>query len=97
MPAGNTAVQAVYTHEIATSFDILKPEVWSSLMKSHGNQKADYFKMLTSLGFKVPSMNETFRHYEDDWIHVNSWSSSTNRSRWSRSRYHFYSGTSFIR
>jgi len=69
MPAGNTAVQAVYTHEIATSFDILKPEVWSSLMKSHGNQKADYFKMLTSLGFKVPSMNETFRHYEDDWIH----------------------------
>ena len=69
MPTGNASVNAVYTNEIATSFDILKPEVWSKLMKSHGNQKADYFKMLTSLGFKVASTNETFTHYEDDWIH----------------------------
>ena len=69
MATGNASVNSVYTNEIATSFDILKPEVWSQLMKSHGNQKAEYFTMLTSLGFKVASTNETFRHYEDDWIH----------------------------
>jgi len=67
--AGTASVEAVYTNEIATSFDILKPEVWSQLMKAHGNQKAEYFTMLTSLGFKVATTNETFRHYEDDWIH----------------------------
>ena len=43
---GTAAVNAVYTNEIATSFDILKPDEWSQLMKSHGNQKADYFKKL---------------------------------------------------
>ena len=37
---GTAAVKDVYTNEIATSFDILKPEVWSKLMKSHGNQNA---------------------------------------------------------
>lgn len=67
--AGTAAVEAVYTNEIASSFDILKPEVWASLMKSHGNQKAEYFKTLTSLGFKVASTNESFSHFEDDWIH----------------------------
>ena len=66
---GTAAVNAVYTNEIATSFDILKPDEWSQLMKSHGNQKADYFKMLTSLGFKVAATNQTFSHFEDDWIH----------------------------
>ena len=69
MPASTASVQAVYTNEIATSFDILKPEVWSQLMKSHGTQKAEYFTMLHAMGFKVASTNETFRHYEDDWIH----------------------------
>jgi len=69
MATGNAAVNSVYTNEIATSFDILKPEVWATLMKSHGNQKAEYFTMLTSLGFKVASSNETYSHYEDDWIH----------------------------
>jgi len=67
--AGHAAVTAVYTNEIATSFDILKPEVWSKLMKSHGNQKAEYFNVIAQLGFKVPSTNETYRHYEDDWVH----------------------------
>ena len=66
---GTASVDAVYTNEIATSFDILKPEVWSTLMKSHGNQKAEFFTTLTSLGFKVPSTNESYEHYEDDWIH----------------------------
>ena len=66
---GTAAVKAVYTNEIATSFDILKPEVWSKLMKSHGNQNAEYFNVIAQLGFKVASANETYRHYEDDWIH----------------------------
>lgn len=67
--AGTAAVKSVYTNEIATSFDILKPEVWSKLMKSHGNQNAEYFSVISQLGFKVASANETYRHYEDDWIH----------------------------
>jgi hypothetical protein len=67
--AGTAAVKATYTNAIATSFDILKPEVWSKMMKSHGNQNAEYFSVISSLGFKVASANETYRHYEDDWIH----------------------------
>ena len=66
---GTAAQQAVYTNEIATSFDILKPEEWSKLMKSHGNQNAEYFSVIAQLGFKVASANETYSHYEDDWIH----------------------------
>ena len=66
---GTAAQQAVYTNEIATSFDILKPEEWSKLMKSHGNQNAEYFSVISQLGFKVASANETYSHYEDDWVH----------------------------
>ncbi len=67
--AGTAAVQSIYTNEIAISFDILKPEVWSSLMRSHGGQKSEYFSVITQLGFKVAATNETYSHYEDDWIH----------------------------
>lgn len=67
--AGTAAVQSTYTHTIATAFDILKPEVWSKLMKSHGGQNAEYFSVIAQLGFKVASKNESYSHYEDDWIH----------------------------
>jgi len=67
--AGTAAVQSIYTNEIAISFDILKPEVWASLMRSHGKQKSEYFAAITQLGFKVAATNETFSHREDDWIH----------------------------
>ena len=66
--AGTAAVQSIYTNEIATSFEFLKPEKWGSLMRSHGNQGADYFSTITALGFKVATKNETYSHFEDDWI-----------------------------
>jgi len=59
---GTAAQRAVYTNEIATSFDILKPEVWSKLMKAHGNQNAEYFSVIAQLGFKVASAQVLVLH-----------------------------------
>ena len=67
--SGNASVNAIYTNSIVSTFNILKPEQWSQLMKSHGNQNAEYFNVINSLGFKVPTTNETYQHFEDDWIH----------------------------
>lgn len=67
--AGTAAVQAIYTNEIETSFNILKPDKWAQLMRSHGKQKSEYFSVITQLGFKVAATNETYSHFEDDWIH----------------------------
>lgn len=68
MASGKSAVKAVYTSDLVTSFDIIKPEVWASLVKSKGNQ-ADYFNVIASLGFKIPTSNVTYEHFEDDWVH----------------------------
>ena len=69
MAAGTAAVQAVYTHDFVSSFDILKPDVWASLIRARGKQGGEFFSTITSLGFKVPTSNENYSHFEDDWIH----------------------------
>jgi hypothetical protein len=63
------AVNAVYTHDFVSSFDILKPDVWASLIRARGKQGGEFFSTITSLGFKVPTSNEDYSHFEDDWIH----------------------------
>jgi hypothetical protein len=47
----------------------LKPDVWASLIRARGKQGAEFFSTITSLGFKVPTSNEDYSHFEDDWIH----------------------------
>lgn len=66
---GTAAIQSVYTNDLVSTFDILKPDVWAKLMRRHGKQGAEFFSTITSLGFKVPTSNEDYSHFEDDWIH----------------------------
>ena len=67
--SGNDAVKSIYTNDIVSSFNILKPEKWDALMRSHGNQNAEYFNVINKLGFKVATTNESYSHFEDEWIH----------------------------
>jgi len=66
---GTGAVNAAYTHDLVSSFDILKPDVWAKLIRRHGRQGAEFFSTIRALGFSVPTNNEDYSHFEDDWIH----------------------------
>jgi hypothetical protein len=66
---GTAAVQAVYTNDLVSSFDIIKPDVWAKLIRRHGKQGAEFFSTIRALGFQVPTSNEDYSHFEDDWIH----------------------------
>lgn len=66
---GTDAVQAVYTHDLVSSFDILKPDVWAKLIRRHGKQGGEFFSTIRALGFSVPTSNEDYSHFEDEWTH----------------------------
>ena len=67
--AGTAAIEAIYTHDLVSSFDILKPDVWAKLIRRHGKQGGEFFSTIRALGFSVPTSNEDYSHFEDDWIH----------------------------
>jgi len=67
--AGTSAFRSTYTNDLVSSFDILKPDVWAKLVRSHGKQGAEFFSTIRALGFQVPTSNEDYSHFEDDWIH----------------------------
>src|SRR3972149_12008791 len=69
LAAGTAAVVAEYSHDFVSSFDILKPEKWASLVRARGKQGGEFFSTITSLGFKIPTSNESYSHFEDNWIH----------------------------
>ncbi len=66
-----SAIQSVFTRDIVSSFDIVKPAFLSTLMKRRGDQGGEYFNMLNELGWKLGVSNELYGHFEDDFIHEN--------------------------
>jgi len=50
-------------------FGINKPELLNKLVNRFGDQGLDYFMYLKSLGWVRPTGQETFGHFEDDWLH----------------------------
>ena len=70
---GNTPASftAPYASDIISGFDIDKPEVLDTLYRSRGDQGLGYFGILKSLGFTMPTSQDEYRHYEEDWIHEN--------------------------
>ncbi len=69
MPTASVA--SIYDNEIVSSFDIVKPEFLPSLFKRRGEQGGEYFQTISTLGWKLPVANETYGHFEDDFIHEN--------------------------
>ena len=63
------AIQSVYSRQIITTYDILKPEFLDQLFRRRGKQGAEFFLTIMSMGFKIPTANEIYGHFEDDWIH----------------------------
>lgn len=63
------AIQGIYETGIISTFDIDKPERLNILFRRYGDQGVGYFRMLDSMGFKLPTAQETFEHDEEDWKH----------------------------
>ncbi len=64
-----TAVSGIYATEIISTFDIDKPERLNTLFRRRGDQGMGYFRLLESLGFKMPVAQDTYEHDEEDWVH----------------------------
>jgi len=70
-PVGNqpASIAGIYASEIISTFDIDKPERLNVLFRARGDQGMGYFRMMESLGFKMPVAQDKFEHDEEDWIH----------------------------
>lgn len=71
MPVGNipSAVEGVFATDLISTFDLNKPERLNTLFRARGEQGMGYFRLIESLGFKMPTTQETYAHDEEDWIH----------------------------
>ena len=63
------APQSVMLQSILSNFDAIKPEVFNQLVKKYGDQGLNIYQWLWSRGLEVPTANDAFIHYEDDWKH----------------------------
>ena len=63
------AVSAPYASEIISTFDIDKPERLNVLFRRRGDQGLGFFRLIESLGFKMPVAQDLYEHDEEDWIH----------------------------
>lgn len=61
-------VQAVYASNIVSNLDIHKPEELNELFRRRGDQGLGYFRILESLGFKTPVSQDTYGHWEEEWL-----------------------------
>lgn len=61
------APSSVTTQSILSTFDFIKPEVYNRLIKKYGDQGLNLYQWLWSRGLEVPTANDSFIHYEDDW------------------------------
>ena len=61
------APNAVTTQAILSTFDIVKPEIFNQYIKRFGDQGLNLFIWLWSRGLEVPTGNDAYSHYEDDW------------------------------
>ncbi len=63
------SVAGIFASEIISTFDIDKPERLNTLFRARGDQGLGYYRMLESLGFKMPAAQDKIEHDEEDWIH----------------------------
>jgi hypothetical protein len=63
------AVAAPYASEIVSTFDIDKPERLNTLFRRRGEQGLGFFRIIESMGFKLPAAQDLYEHDEEDWIH----------------------------
>lgn len=63
------STSGVFASELISTFDIDKPERLNVLFRSKGDQGMGYFRIIESLGFKMPTAQDTYEHDEEDWIH----------------------------
>jgi len=64
-------VSAVLTDELATTFDIHKPEKRNELFRRYGKQGVGYYDLIKTLGYSTAVSQTTFSHFEEGWIHAN--------------------------
>lgn len=64
----NQVLGAPYAEQVVSSFDIWKPEKLNKLFRIRGQQGADYFNLIKSLGFEIPVARDSYSHYEENWI-----------------------------
>lgn len=71
MPVGNipSATSGVFATELISTFDLDKPERLNTLFRARGDQGMGWFRLIESLGFKMPTSQDTYKHDEEDWIH----------------------------
>lgn len=62
-------VVAPFASDIISTFDIYKPEKLNKLFRAKGDQGMSYFMLLKSLGFELPVAQDSYSHFEEDFIH----------------------------
>jgi len=63
------AIAQIYASDIVSGFDIHKPEKMNVLFSRYGDQGASYFQLLRSMGFEQQAKNDTYGHFEENFIH----------------------------
>lgn len=66
---GPEAISGIYATDVVSGFDIYKPEIHNTLFRRYGDQGASFFQLLRSMGFERPAKNDTYGHFEDNWVH----------------------------
>jgi len=64
-----TAGVGLARNRIISTFDILKPDQRTELMRIRGDQGFSYFNFLETLGYTRPVQRNVTLTYEEDWIH----------------------------
>lgn len=62
-------VVAPFASDIISTFDIYKPEKLNKLFRAKGDQGMSYFMLLKSLGFELPVAQDSYSHFEENFIH----------------------------
>lgn len=63
----NEAVQAIYAQDIVSTFDIHEPQVLNTLFARHGDQGLSMYRIIESMGFKMPVAGDNYFHFEENW------------------------------
>jgi len=64
-----SAVTSIMSSQIISTFDIDKPEKLNKLFRKFGDQGVGFFQMVETFGWSKPVAQETYSHFEEDWIH----------------------------
>tara|TARA_R110000751_G_scaffold79121_2_gene159557 strand:+ start:3563 stop:4942 length:1380 start_codon:yes stop_codon:yes gene_type:complete len=63
------SIQAPYASEIVSVFDIDKPEILNTLFRAKGDQGLELFQIIQTMGFKYPTAQVEYSHFEENWKH----------------------------